>query len=244
MGWGKNDADSQQIVGRARQRGVKTLGTDILLFDLDGTLTDPRAGIVGSLRFALDRLAVPRPHDDVLATYIGPPLRATFATLLGTRDRGQIEEAMRLYRERFAENGLYENRVYDEVPEMLERAGRVATAVYLATSKPAVYAERIVRHFGLAHYFRKVYGCELDGRYEDKAELLAHLLANEGVAAETAVMIGDREADIRAAKAVGAHSIGVLWGYGSEQELVNAGADVLCQMPSELAAHLTDTQSN
>jgi phosphoglycolate phosphatase len=220
------------------------LGLDVLLFDLDGTLTDPKPGIVGCLRFALDRLAVPGPHDDVLATYIGPPLRGTFATLLGTHDQGQMEEAMRLYRERFAETGLYENRVYDGVPGMLERAGSIATAVYLATSKPAVYAERIVRHFGLAHHFRKVYGAELDGRYEQKAELLAHLLENEGVAAEAAVMIGDRAADIRAAKAVGAHSIGVLWGYGSKQELVNAGADALCHMPSELAAHLSNTQSN
>jgi phosphoglycolate phosphatase len=149
---------------------------------------------------------------------------------------------MRLYRERFAETGLYENQVYDGVPGMLERAGSIATAVYVATSKPAVYAERIVRHFGLAHHFRKVYGAELDGRYEVKAELLAHLLANEGVAAESAVMIGDRAVDIRAAKAVGVNSIGVLWGYGSKEELVNAGADVLCHNPSELVTVLTTTR--
>src|ERR1041385_3593711 len=144
--------------------------------------------------------------------------------LLGTDDSGQIEEAMRLYRQRFAGTGLYENRVYDGVPEMLARAGSAATAVYVATSKPAVYAERIVRHFGLAQHFRKVYGPDLDGRYEDKAELLAHLLARESVAPEAAVMIGDREADVRAAKASGVRSIGVLWGYGSEQELSEAGA--------------------
>jgi phosphoglycolate phosphatase len=211
---------------------------DVLLFDLDGTLTDPKPGIVGSLRFALAQLAVPSPTDDVLAGYIGPPLRGTFATLLGTNESDQIEEAMRLYRQRFADTGLYENRVYDGVPEMLELVGSAATAVYVATSKPAIYAERIVRHFGLAHHFRKVYGPELDGRYEDKAELLAHILTRESVEPEAAVMIGDRAADVRAAKASGVRSIGVLWGYGSEQELIDAKADALCATPCELVAVL------
>jgi phosphoglycolate phosphatase len=210
----------------------------VLLFDLDGTLTDPRAGIVGSLRFALEQVAAPCPTDDVLAGYIGPPLRGAFATLLSTDDSERIEEAIGLYRQRFAGTGLYENRVYDGVPQMLERAGAAATAVYVATSKPAVYAERIVRHFGLAQHFRKVYGPDLDGRYEDKAELLAHLLKSESVAPEAAIMIGDRQADVRAAKASGVRSIGVLWGYGSERELIDAGADALCATPGELAACL------
>ena len=215
---------------------------DVLLFDLDGTLTDPRPGIVGSLRFALDQLAASCPTDDVLATYIGPPLRGTFATLLSTNDPDRIEEAMRLYRQRFADTGLYENRVYDGVPEMLERAGSAATAVYVATSKPAIYAERIVRHFGLAHHFRKVYGPELDGRYEDKADLLAHLLMCECVDPKAAVMIGDRAADIQAAKASGLRSIGVLWGYGSERELIDAKADALCATPRELPDCLANAQ--
>ena len=210
---------------------------NVLLFDLDGTLTDPKPGIVGSLRFALGRLNAPCPPDEVLATYIGPPLRRTFATLLDTDDSDRIEEAIGLYRQRFAGTGLYENRVYDGVPEMLERAA-AATVAYVATSKPAVYAERIVRHFGLAQHFRKVYGPELDGRYEDKAELLAHLLTRESVIPEAAVMIGDRQADVCAAKASGVRSIGVLWGYGSERELIDAGADVLCARPAELAAVL------
>jgi phosphoglycolate phosphatase len=143
---------------------------------------------------------------------------------------------MRLYRQRFADTGLYENRVYDGVPEMLERAGAAATAVYVATSKPAIYAERIVRHFGLGQHFRKVYGPDLDGRYEDKAELLAHILTRESVEPKAAVMIGDRAADMQAAKASGLRSIGVLWGYGSEQELIDAGADALCATPRDLVA--------
>ena len=215
---------------------------DVLLFDLDGTLTDPRPGIVGSLRFALSQLAAPCPTDDVLASYIGPPLRATFARLLGTDESDRIEEAMRLYRQRFADTGLYENRVYDGIPEMLQRTGLTARGVYVATSKPAIYAERIVRHFGLAHHFRKVYGPELDGRHEDKRELLAHLLASESVEPKAAVMIGDRAADVKAAKASGVKSIGVLWGYGAEQELIDAKADVICATPRELITHLSNAQ--
>ncbi len=211
----------------------------VFLFDLDGTLTDPRPGIVGCIRFALDRLGVSCPSDDVLAGYIGPPLRGTFATLLETSDAAQIEEAMRLYRQRFADTGLYENEVYEGVPAMLDTVGRVACAAYVATSKPAIYAERIVNHFGLGHHFRKVYGPELDGRWDDKAALLAHLLATEEVRPGASVMVGDRAADIMAAKANEVRSIGVLWGYGSEVELADSGADILCRTPAELADQLS-----
>jgi phosphoglycolate phosphatase len=217
---------------------------DALLFDLDGTLTDPKPGIVGSLRFALNQLGVSCPGDDVLATFIGPPLRGTFAMLLDTSEASRIEEAMGLYRQRFAATGLYENQVYAGIPAMLEQAQQAAAAMYVATSKPAVYAERIVQHFGLDHHFRRVYGAELDGRREDKADLLAYVLASEGVNAEAAVMIGDRAADVRAARANGVRSIGVLWGYGSADELLDAGVDILCKTPSELAAHLSEMQSN
>ena len=226
------------LIGRDR------LTTRVLLFDLDGTLTDPRPGIVGCMRFALDRLQVSCPSDDVLASYIGPSLRGTFATLLDTSDAERIEEALRLYRERFAHTGLYENKVYEGVPAMLDTVGHVAGAAYVVTSKPAVYAERIVSHFRLGHHFRKVYGAELDGRWDDKAELLAYLLATEGVKPSASVMVGDRAADIMAAKANEVRSIGVLWGYGSEAELTDAGADMLCRTPSELAKHLSEAQSN
>jgi phosphoglycolate phosphatase len=220
------------------------LAARVVLFDLDGTLTDPRAGIVGCIRFALERLRVLCPSDDVLAGYIGPPLRGTFATLLDTSDAERIEEALRWYRQRFAVTGLYENKVYEGVPAMLDTVGRVAGAAYVATSKPAVYAERIVSHLRLGQHFRKVYGAELDGRWDDKAELLAHLLATEGVEPSASVMVGDRAADIIAARANKVRSIGVLWGYGSEAELTDAGANMLCRTPSELATHLSEGESN
>ena len=217
----------------------------VIVFDLDGTLTDPRPGIVGSMRFALDQLNISCPDDDVLASYIGPPLRGTFATLLETSDIGRIEEAIQFYRQRFAGTGLYENRVYDGVEVMLERAGQAASAIYVATSKPRVYAERIVNYFGLDRHLSKVYGSELDGRWDNKAELLAHLLATERVGAHSAVMIGDRADDIVAAKANGVVSTGVLWGYGTADELRDAGADTLCATPQELGRRFsTMTQSN
>lgn len=209
-----------------------------LLFDLDGTLTDARPGIVACIRHAVEGLGRPCPDDDVLATFIGPPLRGTFATLLETSEREPIEAAMALYRERFGVTGLFENRVYDGVPEMLVEVGARAAAAFVATSKPTVYAERIVRHFDLDRYFGRVYGAELDASLDDKATLVAHLLAREGLARGAAVMIGDRAADVRAAHANGLRAIGVLWGYGSERELREAGADILCAAPREVAACL------
>jgi phosphoglycolate phosphatase len=210
-----------------------------VLFDLDGTLTDPRAGIVGCIRHAFEGLGRPCPDDDVLATFIGPPLRRGFATLLDTTDRAEIEEAMRLYRERYSVTGLYEARVYDGVPEMLRAVGALAPAVFVATAKAAVFAERVVRHFALDHHFARVYGPELDGRLDDKAELLAHLLSAERLKPSATVMIGDRATDVLAAHANGVRAIGVLWGYGSEDELREAGADVVCAEPRALAACLT-----
>jgi len=205
-----------------------------LLFDLDGTLTDPRPGIVGSIRYALDRLERPSPPDDVLATFIGPPLRDTFARLLETSSPELIERAVAIYRERFGTIGLYENAVYPGVREMLYAACRQAPAAFVATSKAAIYAERIVRHFGLGHHFARVYGSELSGRFDHKSELLPHLLAAESIAPGAAVMIGDRSVDVLGARAAGIPSIGVLWGYGSAAELTEAGADALCASPGEL----------
>ena len=210
----------------------------VLLFDLDGTLTDPRAGIVRCMRYALDKLGATPVADDVLASFIGPPLRGTFATLLDTADMERVARAMALYREEYGTTGLFENHVYDGVAQMLDHVGPGASASYVATLKPKPYADRIVRRLGLEPYFAGVYGPGMDDRGE-KDELLADLLATEGIPAERAVMIGDRAGDIAAAHANGARSIGVLWGYGSESELAAVRPDALCATPSELAACLS-----
>jgi phosphoglycolate phosphatase len=210
----------------------------VLLFDLDGTLTDPRAGIVRCMRDALGKVGAPCPSDDVLASFIGPSLRGTFATLLETSDRDPVERVLALYREEYGVTGLFENHVYDGVLGMLGEVGANASASFVATLKPQAYADRIVRRLGLDRYFAGVYGPEMEGRYDDKVELLAHLLATEKISGEHAVMIGDRAGDIVAAKKNRARSIGVLWGYGSESELTDAGADSLCVSPGELASCL------
>jgi phosphoglycolate phosphatase len=210
--------------------------TPALLFDLDGTLTDPRAGIVRCIQHALQRLARPCPPEAALAACIGPPLRGTFGRLLATSDRELIERAMALYRERFAVVGLYENEVYAGIAAVLGDLGRGGRRMFVATSKPAVFAGRIVRHFALDHHFAGVYGPDLDGRFDDKSDLIAHLLTTERLDAAGVVMVGDRYADIVAARANGVRAIGGLWGYGSREELLEAGADAVCVAPGELPA--------
>ena len=134
----------------------------VLLFDLDGTLTDPRAGIVRCMKHALDRLGAPCPPDEVLASFIGPSLRSTFATLLATSDRELIERALALYREEYGDTGLFENEVYAGVGQMLGHARALASAAFVATLKPKLYADRIVRRLGLEPFFAGVYGPELE----------------------------------------------------------------------------------
>jgi len=205
-----------------------------VLFDLDGTLTDSRLGIVRCFRYALASLERSCPSDEVLASFIGPPLRSAFAALLKSSDPGPIEAAMSLYRRRQSEVGLFENQVYEGVPEMLEGAKNAAAALFVVTSKLTVFAERVISHFGLKHHFAGIYGSELGGRFEDKGDLVAHLLITEGVRPELAVMVGDRAVDIRSARTNGIRSVGVLWGYGSRRELVDADVDELCTMPIDL----------
>jgi phosphoglycolate phosphatase len=202
-----------------------------VLIDLDGTLTDSKPGIVACIRHALEQLQVEIDDDFDLEPYIGPPLGDLFTDISAEID---VEQAIRIYRERFSTIGLYENSVYDGIESCLEKLQAHAESLYVATSKPTVYAERIVSHFGLSQYFKMVYGPHLDGRLSNKAELLSHLLQQENINASNAVMIGDRKFDIAGARSNSIRSIGVLWGYGNEQELRDAGADDLCHHPDQL----------
>jgi phosphoglycolate phosphatase len=205
-----------------------------VLLDLDGTLTDPALGITNCIAYALERLDVAAPAVHDLHFAIGPPLRGTFATLLGNDDTALIERAMGFYRERFAEVGLFENLIYEGVPEMLVALNTRNFRVLLATAKPHVYARRILAHFDIHAAFEGIYGSELDGVRQHKGELLAYLFTCEGINPQSAVMVGDRHHDIDAARANGCRAIGVTYGYGRTEEL--AHADQLCGSP----AHLTD----
>lgn len=208
-----------------------------LLFDLDGTLTDPKEGITRCIAHALLCMGRTPPPLDELAFAIGPPLRPTFGRLLQTDDRGHIEAALAAYRERFATVGLFENTLYANIRESLQHAHDAGHRLFLATSKPHVYATRILDHFAIAPYFSGVYGCELDGRRDDKAELIAHLLEIEGLAAAQCRMFGDRMHDVIGAAKNGIETIGVTWGYGSADELTRAGARALCHAPADLPDH-------
>jgi len=203
-----------------------------LFFDLDGTLTDPKPGITGSIQYALRKLGRPEPSQDDLVWCIGPPLRASFATLLG--DDSLADRGVELYRERFSDVGLFENSVYPDIAQILAALGQPSRRIFVATSKPHVFARRIIDHFGLARHFEHVFGSELDGTRVHKSDLLAYALTQTGVDPSQAIMIGDRSHDMIGAKANGMGTIGVTYGYGSREELTAAGANHLCSSPRAL----------
>lgn len=209
-----------------------------LLFDLDGTLTEPARGIILCFEHALQKLGRVSPHADTLRSYIGPPLRGTFAELLATDDAALIEEAVGHFRERFSAAGMFENEVYPGVAvglaTLLERGHRL----FIVTSKPEVYARQIVAHFGLIDHFHHVYGAELSGHLGEKAALIKHMIEAERVDPRQAWMIGDRALDILGGRASGTRTAGVLWGFGSEDELRGAGPDLLASSMPELVEGL------
>jgi phosphoglycolate phosphatase len=206
---------------------------DAIYFDLDGTLTDPKIGITRSIQYALGKLDHHTiPTADELTWCIGPPLRASFAKLLGSDNSADL--ALSFYRERFSDIGLYENGVYAGVADVLTALGKSGHRLFVATSKPAVFAERIVDHFGLRHHFERVFGSELDGTRVDKTHLLEYALKAAAVDPSRTVMIGDRSHDMIGARNNGMRGIGVLYGYGSKDELMAAGALHVCATPQAI----------
>ena len=187
------------------------------LFDLDGTLTDPQAGITRCIAHALAGLDAPVPDQTALRDWIGAPLHRTFHEYLGSRSRA--DEALRLYRDRFSTIGLFENEIFAGMTDALAAVRDRCDRLFVVTSKPRPFAERIIEHFALTTFFDDVYGSELDGRFAEKPDLLAHVLQRETIDAADATMIGDRRYDIVAAAAHGVRSIGVLWGFGDRSEL-------------------------
>lgn len=209
-----------------------------VLFDLDGTLTDPREGITRCIQYALEKLGQPVPAQSVLEAYIGPPLRSTFASILSSTDATMLETAVSFYRERFVAVGLFENELYAGVPLMLESLQAASLRLFVATSKVGMFAERILEHFRISRFFDGVYGSMLDGRFDNKVDLLQHLLESERLAASETVMVGDRKHDVIAARQNRVLSLGVTYGYGTSAELGAAGADVLCESPAEIVDFL------
>lgn len=204
-----------------------------VLFDLDGTMTDPKSGIIGSFRNALIEMALPAPPVEELTWVIGPALRLSFPQLGVPQHR--VEEALEHYRRFYGAGAMFDALVYSGIPETLARLRSAGAQLIVATAKPHVMAKPILAHFGLDAHFHAVHGPELDGTRDDKGDLIAHILETEGVDPARAVMIGDRKHDILAARRHDMASIGVLWGYGGEAELRAAGAGAICAAPADLA---------
>lgn len=206
---------------------------DTLLFDLDGTLTDSTEGILNCLIYAIERMGFEVPEDT--NKFLGPPIRQSFAEFLGMNGE-QVDEAVRIFRERYSDTGLFENRVYDGITGMLERLKSGGKRLMVATSKPQVYAVRIFERFGLAQYFEIVGGAELDGSRDYKDQVIEYVLAKAGITDRSSVlMIGDRRQDVLGAHKTGLKCMGILWGFGSVEELTQAGADYIARTPQEAA---------
>ena len=200
-------------------------------FDLDGTLTDPREGITKCISYALTKLNATPPPLTELEQYIGPPLRKSFAELLNSSDTTLIEGAMSLYRERYATQGIFENKLIECIPETLSLLRANDTNCYVLTSKPHVYARQIVEHFKIDQYFKDVFGPELDGTRAHKVQLFAYALKKLNIKGSDSVVIGDRKDDIIAGKSQSAKTVGVLCGFGTEEELRGCNADVIAELP-------------
>jgi len=203
------------------------------LFDLDGTLTDPKLGIVNCIQYAFQKLGHDVPEQKSLISWIGPPLLQSFQQAL-QGDLVMAEQALTFYRERFSTVGLLENELIPEIVDALEEFRQNQIRLYVATSKPTVYAKRICQHFKIEAYFEAVYGSELDGTRTDKVELIRHILNEESLDVSQGLMIGDRQHDMVGASGNGLAAIGVLWGYGSVEELQQANAGWIAFSPSEL----------
>lgn len=205
-----------------------------LLFDLDGTLTDPKMGITKSVQYSLKKFGIETENLDELVKFIGPPLRESYRRYYNFSE-SDADLAVEKYREYFSDCGIYENIMYDGIDLMLENLNSNGRIIILATSKPHVYAEKILKHFDLYKYFAFISGAELDGKRSAKDELIRYAFEKCGIASpDTAVMTGDREHDIIGAKKTGIASVGVLYGYGSRSELSEAGADFIVSSVGEL----------
>jgi phosphoglycolate phosphatase len=209
-------------------------GIRAVLFDLDGTLSDPSEGIARSLSFALEKMQVETARIDDVRPFIGPPLQDTFASLLGTGDERAIGRAIAYYRQRYGTVGLFENRLYDGITGLLRHLADSGLRLHVATSKPAVYAGRILRRFGIDRFAASVTGSAAEGPNEEKGELIGRALRRQRIDARHALMVGDREYDILGARSQGVGAVGVLWGFGSREELESARPLALVGRPEEL----------
>lgn len=208
---------------------------DTILFDLDGTLTNPYIGITDSVMYALDKLGYKVPPREELKCFIGPPLTVSYQTFFGM-DEATAREGVRLYREHYAKNGLFKNELIDGAQELLQTLKKMNRRVCLATSKPREFAEKILHHFGIYEYFDYIGAATMDGSVGTKAEVVSLVLRETGASPESCVLVGDRLHDIVGAHETGIKCIAVLCGFGSREEFREYGADYIAETLLDVAA--------
>ena len=211
----------------------RKLDYDWLLFDLDGTLTDPFEGITRSVEYALNAFGIEVEDRRSLAPFIGPPLVESLTERYGFTMEDAVA-AVAKYREYFAVKGLYENELFEGIPELLNDCRKAGYKISMATSKPTHYAKIIAEHFDIARYFDAIHGSSLDGSRITKSSVVAEAVREEGLDPERALMIGDRRHDVEGAREHGIKTVGVLYGYGSLEEHTAAGAAYIAKDLDEL----------
>ena len=210
----------------------------ILLFDLDGTLTDPGEGITNSVAYALDKFGISVPDRASLYPFIGPPLIESFMKLFSF-SKQDAERAVAYYREYFGDKGIFENTPYEGIHDTLATLRAGGKRLFVATSKPEVYARRITDRFDLTPYFEFVAGASFDEKRSEKWDVISYALDTCGLHDNgNIVMIGDRKHDVLGAQKTGLDSVGVLWGYGDREELETAGATAIVSNQQELLSLL------
>lgn len=200
-----------------------------VLFDLDGTLIDPSEATLRCLRHALALEGLPCPDSEMVRRFIGPPLSEAFSDLLGTAEPARITRLVRTFRERYAEQGVYEAVLLPGARQALEEIALLGIPCFIATSKPEAFARRTLAHLGVATCFADIAGCHEDGAHAGKAEIIGTLLLRHRLHPHDCLMVGDRSYDIEGAQACGTDAVGVLFGFGSRSELLAAGARTLAE---------------
>lgn len=222
----------------------------IILFDLDGTLTDPKEGITKAVQYALRAYGVEEEDLDKLCPFIGPPLTDSFQEFYGFTEK-DARAAIPIFHEYFTDRGMYENKVYPGIPEMLSDLREAGCVLAVATSKPEIFAEQILDHFGLLGYFHLVGGADMNETRVRKGEIIEYTLKrlerevmDRAIDRAEVLMVGDRMHDVMGAAEAGVPCVGVLYGYGGREELVSAGADYLAESVGKLGKLLSRLAGN
>ena len=210
-----------------------------IFFDLDGTLTDSAEGIIKSVEYALNKFGIIVKDQSELRRFVGPPLLPAFMEFYGLSEEDS-KKAVTYYRERFSDKGIFENAVYDGIPELLEHLQSKEFKLIVATSKPEPFATRITDHFDLTKYFSYIAGATFDGKISTKTQVIEYAISAANIKnKKEIIMIGDRYHDIEGAKNIGIDSIGVVYGYGSREEFEATGATYIAETPADIEKILT-----